>query len=599
MSASIPGEDAAASSPEEELDSKGYQLSAVDLLFLAAGGAIGSGWLLTGRQVDTEAGTWGVVSWLVGGILMLVIAAVMVELSSQQPKTGGLIWLPNESSGPLLTLVLAAGLWAFYTVNPASESTAMVRGLEQSGVRGLVAESTTTLTQHGKWVAAGFVAAIYLVNLFGFRFFVRVTNVLTAIKIAVPVLLIVLLVVALIVHPTPLPHPAVGADPPGPQDRLSVLTTVAGGGVIYAYLGFQGPLDFAGNVRTDAIGEARRLRRAVIGTVVGSMLLYIALQAVVIWSRNYDDGQDALAPFGLLIHAVLHGPAASAAMWVLNVDTVLAPAGSALVFTQVLTWEVAALSRASLTHEGLSMRVFSFMPGRRLARLLGGSRVDVHWLILLVNGTISTVALTAAGGNWIILGSLTAILALIVYASPSVVLVALDRSGQGYVTLGWRRRILARLAFVSIGVIFFLTDWDVLWKGLVALFSTCVVLFGLPALSARRRWYAAHSHGARLLRWRSDPSAEAAVTWLGYFTLLTIGTLPFYPKLYAPAPGVDISGHLKEFLIEMRFAALLLVVAISVLVFERLVVLSARHMAKVPPSSMPRSPRAPRRISNP
>jgi amino acid transporter len=61
-----------------------------DLVFLAAGGVIGSGWLFAGPRVDKAAGSWGIASWLIGGLLFVVVTAVMVEVSTKVPKTGGL-----------------------------------------------------------------------------------------------------------------------------------------------------------------------------------------------------------------------------------------------------------------------------------------------------------------------------------------------------------------------------------------------------------------------------------------------------------------------------------------------------------------------------
>jgi hypothetical protein len=252
---------------------------------------------------------------------------------------------------------------------------------------------------------------------------------------------------------------------------------------------------------------------------------------------------------------------------------VLSPAGAALVFTQVLIREVSALSRAGLTHDGLG-RVLSFVPGRRLARLLGESRVDAYWAILAVNCVISVLAflVATAGGDQGALGRITGVMSLVVYASPAVVLVAFDRAPERYVTLSRGWRVLARVAFAGIGVIFFLAGWRYLWEALVALLIACAALFLLPTVSARRRWYVATSHAAGLLRVRTDSSAQAAVIWLGYFTVLWL------------LSRVGIPG-------DWQFAAALLVAVISVAVFERLVVLSRRYMADVPPSDMPRLPR--------
>src|ERR1035438_8664804 len=115
--------------PSAEEKSERRRMSFYDLFFLAAGGVIGSGWLFSAVQADQGTGSWAVLSWLIGGALMLVIVAVMVELSTVVPKTGGLTFLPLQSSGPLLATVVAAGVWVFYAVDPASEAVAMVRGL--------------------------------------------------------------------------------------------------------------------------------------------------------------------------------------------------------------------------------------------------------------------------------------------------------------------------------------------------------------------------------------------------------------------------------------------------------------------------------------
>src|ERR1700744_2132416 len=108
--------------PSPEGRAEQGRMSSYDLLFLAAGGVIGSGWMFGGTGADAKAGgLWALGSWLIGGLLMLVVTAVMVEVSTKVPKTGGLIFLPLQTSGPLLATVVAAGVWVFYAANPASE----------------------------------------------------------------------------------------------------------------------------------------------------------------------------------------------------------------------------------------------------------------------------------------------------------------------------------------------------------------------------------------------------------------------------------------------------------------------------------------------
>src|ERR1700677_3788020 len=118
--------------PPENRASEG-RMSFWDLLFLAAGGVVGSGWLFAGTRADAAAGSWALGSWLIGGLLIVAVTAVMVEVSTKVPKTGGLIFLPLQTSGPLFATLVAAGVWGFYAANPAGECTSMVKNLAAWG----------------------------------------------------------------------------------------------------------------------------------------------------------------------------------------------------------------------------------------------------------------------------------------------------------------------------------------------------------------------------------------------------------------------------------------------------------------------------------
>jgi amino acid transporter len=226
-------------------------MSFYDLFFLAAGGIIGSGWLHGAITADQKTGALAVFSWLIAGGLMLVIAAVMVELSTAVPKTGGLVFLPLQSSGPLLATVLAAGLWIFYAVSPASEAVAMVEGLpHRSPWKNLVTVNRlgqqTGLTARGVAMVVLFLVLISAVNLLGPRLFLIANNALTFFKIAVPLLIILLLFYAHL-HPQASCVKSSGTAATG-NYNLTTMVSAVSAVMIYAYLGFQGPLTFAGSV---------------------------------------------------------------------------------------------------------------------------------------------------------------------------------------------------------------------------------------------------------------------------------------------------------------------------------------------------------------
>ncbi|HXL89709.1 MAG TPA: APC family permease [Streptosporangiaceae bacterium] len=543
-------------------------MSFYDLLFLAAGGVIGSEWMLAGSL------PW--YSWLIGGLLILVVAAVMVELSTAVPKTGGLVFLPLQSSGPLLATVVAAGVWIFYALSPASQAAAMVKGLQVwwrwSGITG---SKGYDLTWRGFGFAMLFLLLITAVNLLGPRLFLRINNVLTAFKILIPLLIIGLLLYAKVHPPSHVVHFAHSTKTPPTNESGITLSSV-----IYAYLGFQGPLDFAGNVKRRGIGEAARLRRAVYGTVCGSILLYISLQFVVTYIRNRSGGAIAgPSPYTEFARVVAPGWAITLVSFLINLDTVLSPAGTGMVFTYVLTREVAALSRAHLTHRGLQKSKYSVIPlaSDWLRKLFGDDRLDVFWLILIVDFIISGISLLCVRTEWSVLGIIASNLALVVYVTPSVTLASLRRLRP---SLFPRRRysILAWASFVSIGVIFYLTGWGLVWQGMAALAVGCLLLFGLPLVARASRWYDAKPYAVQFRQLRTNPAAQSAIILFGYFTVVMLASL---------ASKYVWCSHIA------KLSGAILVAVLAVIVFRRLIALSVRYMEEHSPTLPTPVPRAP------
>ncbi|MEU6255501.1 APC family permease [Streptomyces sp. NPDC047043] len=537
---------------EFEDEDEQRRLSVFHLVGLAAGGVIGSGWILGADEAFRTAGSDAYLAWLFGGLLMLLIAAVMVELGTAAPKTGGLVFLPLQSSGALVATVVAAGLWIFYAINLASEAVAMTKGVAQ-WVGGLL-DRSATLTPKGWCYALTFMAVIAAVNLIAPRIFFRINSWLTVLKIVIPVLAVVLLIAAGFGHdgaPAGGHTRGMGAD--------AALTAVVGSGVIYAYVGFQGPLDLAGNIKRRGIGEAARLRRAVFGTIVGSMVLYISLQVVftryaATWSPSVDESSP-YAHFARIASLMWLG-------WLLRIAAVVSPMGAGLVFAHAVTREVAALSRAHLTHRGLQTA--------RKATL--NRRYDVYWLVLLVDFFIAGTVLVAVGGRWDTLVEITGVLTLVVYAVPGVVLVSL----RPYLTGCSRRRrgvheVLARASFALIALILYGAGWAPLWRGMLTLTVGCVLLLFLPILArwlpAFGRIYDAKVHVTLFRDWRTSPAAQAALWLIGHFAVLTLLTL-----LGNSSVGMDDKKLLGG-----------LAVLTALVSFEGLVAASRRHMTEVAP----------------
>ncbi|MEU0744350.1 APC family permease [Streptomyces sp. NPDC006134] len=571
------------------------RLSALDLVGLAAGGVIGSGWLLAAGHAHWASGEDALWAWVVGGALMLLIAAVMVELGIAVPKTGGLIFLPLQAAGPLVATVVAAGLWIGYAVNPASEAAAMVRGLAhwfpsllQNGealkdVGGLTTqrvEQANDLSFTGGLWAVAFMVLLSALNLLPPRRLIRLNLFITVVKVLIPVLIVVFLGFAVFdaaegCRPEQAWYLSERSGDAGQLREqaggLSPLYVVLGGAVIYAYIGFQAPLDFAGNVKRRGMGEAARLRWAVYGTLVGAFALYTALQ--------YVFGRHCAGLTGNMLESPYSQFAVAASMtwlaWLVRLNAVLSPMGAGLVFTHALTREVAALSRAHLTHRGLQT-------ARRASFRFRGAEIDAYWMILLVNLAIGLAMLAVVQGNWEKLVALNSVPTLVVYAMPGVVLAALELRRfrrRRRVT----HRVLSYAAFVAIAVVIHEAGWADVWRGMAAVGIGSALLLGLPWLARRDlplagrllRRYDARDHVSRFAV-RKDPALRPVLLFLVYLAVLVGSTL------------------LRDVLGDEAALVTRLIAALSAAVVFPLMVRAARRYMEAVPPTLPAPRREPR-----
>ena len=76
-------------------------LSLLDVTFIGLGAIFGSGWLFAASHVSAIAGPAGILSWMLGGVAVLLLGIVYCELGAALPRAGGVIRYPTYSHGPL------------------------------------------------------------------------------------------------------------------------------------------------------------------------------------------------------------------------------------------------------------------------------------------------------------------------------------------------------------------------------------------------------------------------------------------------------------------------------------------------------------------
>ena len=77
------------------------EVNRIGLLFVSLGSIIGSGWLFGALTSAQIAGPAAIISWVLGAIVMLVLALAHAELGSMYPVAGGSTRYPHFAFGSL------------------------------------------------------------------------------------------------------------------------------------------------------------------------------------------------------------------------------------------------------------------------------------------------------------------------------------------------------------------------------------------------------------------------------------------------------------------------------------------------------------------
>jgi amino acid transporter len=323
----------------------------IGLLFAGVGSIIGSGWLFGALTASQIAGPAAIVSWLLGGLMVMLIGVCYAELGAMLPVSGGVVRYPHYSFGSLTSYTSGWITWiAAVTTAPIevlatlTYATNYVPWLtdERAGV--------PVLTVPGYAVAVALMFLFCLINIVGVRAFARFNTVLVWWKLAI----ITLVIVAFFVAAT---HPGNLTDFGGfaPNGTSSIFSAVATAGIVFSYLGFRQGVELAG----ESSNPRRNVPIAVIGSIVVTIILYTLLQVAFIGALPGDtlDGG-----WSKLSFADDFGPLAGLASllglgWLavaLYADAIVSPADTGLIYTATTSRIAYAMGRNRNAPEGLA-----------------------------------------------------------------------------------------------------------------------------------------------------------------------------------------------------------------------------------------------------
>ncbi len=249
------------------------QLSATDLIFIGFGSIFGSGWLFAASKVGETAGPAGWISWVIGGIAVILLGLVYAELGGAVPRAGGVVRYPVYSHGPLVgylasfaTMIAFSSLCSIEVEATRQYATSWWPALSQPG-------STGSPTVIGWLAELALLVLFFLFNYWSVRVFAKINTVMTILKFLVPMLTIIVLL-------TQIKGQNFTVQGFAPFGFSGVESAISTGGVIFAYLGLQPIVGFA----SEAKNPQRTVPLSLIVSILLSTVVYVLLQVAFVGS---------------------------------------------------------------------------------------------------------------------------------------------------------------------------------------------------------------------------------------------------------------------------------------------------------------------------
>ncbi|MGW7521674.1 APC family permease [Streptomyces sp. NPDC054796] len=499
-----------ASTPTNPQGSYRRSLGTLALTATGLGSIIGSGWLFGAERAAAIAGPAAILAWVIGAVVALTIALTYTELGSMFPRAGGMVRYGQYSHGSLSGYLAAWANWiAIVSVIPG-EATASVQYMSSwsfDWAHDLY--DGKELTGTGVALASVLLVFYFFLNWFAITLFAKTNTAITVFKVVVPVLTAGALIAA---------HFDTGniKDNGGftPNGWSAVFTAVAVSGIVWAYNGFQSPINMAAEART----PGRSLPKAVIGSIVIALLIYLALQVAFLGGVPAADLSNGEGWAGLSYDSPL---ADLSLAWGLNwlamllyADAFISPSGTGMIY---------AATTSRMIH---GVQENGHLPGvfGRVDKKTGIPRPA-----LVLNLVISFLFLAVFRG-WGSLAEIVSVATVISYITGPVAVMSLRRLSPGLARPVRLRAmpVVAPLAMVFGSLVLYWGRWPLTGKVIL------IMAVGLPVWA----WYELRKPWAEL-----KPHLKAGAWMVAYLLVMALvswaGGTEFGGKGYL-APGWDL-----------------------------------------------------------
>ena len=428
----------------------------VGLTWASVGSIIGSGWLFGAWKGLHAAGPAAIISWVIGGIAVLILGLVHGELGGMYPVSGGTARFPHLAFGGSAGASFGWFSWLQAATVAPVEVLAAIGYAQHWSWASHWMNSKGELSGWGIPVAIAFMAVLVAINFLGIRLLAHTNSTITWWKVAVPLATIFIVGIANF-HGHNF-HALGGFNPYGAK---GILSAVATSGIVFAYLGFEQADQLAGEARN----PQRNIPRAVIGSVCIGIVIYVALQVVFLGALPLS----VLHGSWSTVASTFTGPWAQVASlssigWlavILYVDAVISPGGTGLIYTT-------STSRVSygLSRNGYFPKAFESLDRR-----------SVPWVGLITAFVIGSIVFLPFPSWTTLVGFITSA-SVLMYAGAPLALGAfrlkLPHAHRPYKMAG--AAVLSPVAFILANYIIMWSGWATDWRLGVAIVIGYVVI---------------------------------------------------------------------------------------------------------------------------
>src|ERR1044072_7433916 len=170
------------------------EVGPVGLVFASLGSIIGAGWLFAALYAASLAGPAAIISWLIGGSAMMLLALGHAELGATYPVAAGNARFPHYAFGRLIGFT--SGWVAFLgavTVGPIMVEATLLYASNYVSWLTTVSAGRPVLTAQGYVVAALLLLLFCTINAMGVRWLAKTNTIAVCFKLLVPALAVVAL----------------------------------------------------------------------------------------------------------------------------------------------------------------------------------------------------------------------------------------------------------------------------------------------------------------------------------------------------------------------------------------------------------------------